>query len=756
MAKGYGKGDVGYKSGNIGASMIKKISIHKYKSFHPTRPTVIAIDTSKQATLIYGLNGAGKSAIGEVIHGRSVNDQDFAHCQVETTGTGPFRHLVYNHAFVGRVIGETLPGIFTIGEVDTAKQQEIDKTEAENAGLEADLARQGELIERATKLVDAQNARCIEEVWKAYGLGKKTKLEGLLAGYGRDKKKFFDDLRKSATDPATQLETMERLEQRWNDSSGTEKTKNAPQVDFSGQTEIETDSIWSETIKVSSTSRLAPLIAKLGNGDWVDDGQGFVQDNQCPFCQQKLPHDFQEELAKLLEGERKLKLEKVEGLVSNYALRLDRLQENMKGVFDDTITKDTGLELAWSKLESQIKANLASMRTKQDKPSDPVVIERANYQAMTAALASVKAKVDDFNQRIMDREGERSKIKTMFYQVLCADRADAYASHDAAIAPLNAQLTAEKAKADEIAARISANAARLAELRQSQTGVDASVESINTRLEELGISSFWIKRKEGHGHLYCLSRPNDANCTAQSLSEGEKTLVSFLYFVEMIKGTHEENGSVDIGKTIVVIDDPISSLSQNFIYDVATIIQHQLIKPPDGVAKVRQVIVLTHNLFFFHEIVHQLACSKLVNAHRKCQMLRVHKSEYSAVVPLDPTAYLNDYDALWQALREAKENPSMVRVVPNTMRCILEQFFSFTAGIDDLDEALEKLSVQDPSHKFKALRRYLDRGSHKDGINGPPMDWSQYDVSYYLRKLRALLKEAGQEHHYLRKMEELY
>ena len=96
--------------------MIKRISIHGYKSFHPTDPTVIDIDTNKQATLIYGLNGAGKSAIGEVIHGRSVNDQAFAHCRVETTGTGPFRHLVYNHAFVARVIGETLPGIFTIGE----------------------------------------------------------------------------------------------------------------------------------------------------------------------------------------------------------------------------------------------------------------------------------------------------------------------------------------------------------------------------------------------------------------------------------------------------------------------------------------------------------------------------------------------------------------------------------------------------------------------------------------------------------------
>lgn len=734
--------------------MIKSISIHNYKSFHPTTPTVIEIDTSKQATFIYGLNGAGKSAIGEVIHGRSVKDQAFAHCQVETTGTGPFRHLVYNHAFVSRVIGETMQGIFTIGEMDTTKQKEIDEKETENAGLETELFTLREHVETAKKRVEAQVTRGIDDVWRAHGLGKKTKLAELLMGYGKDKKKFFDDLRHSAVDKDTPLDTVERLEQRWADASGVETSKSAPQIDLTGLTQTETDSIWTEPIEVSATSRLAPFVAKLGNGDWVDQGRAYVKDDQCPFCQQGLPHDFHEELAKLLEGGRKLKIDKIEGLVSNYALRLDRLQERMSGVLDDPVIKDTGLELAWSKLEGQMKTNLARMRTKQIKPSDPIMIEEADHQTMIAALARVTAKVDDFNQRIKDRTGERAKIKTMFFQVLCSGRAEAYASHDAALAPLIAQLAMEEANAKAVADRINANNVRLAELRQSQTGVDASVEAINRSLRGLGVDTFWIKRKEGGGHLYCLARPNDANSTAQSLSEGEKTLISFLYFMELIKGTYDEHGAVDIGKTIVVIDDPISSLSQTFVYDVATIIQHQLIKPPKGVAKVAQVIVLTHNLFFFHELVHQLAGSQLAQAHKKCQMLRVHKTQYTTVDSLDPMAYMNDYDALWQVLRDARDNHARIQVVPNTMRCILEQFFTFTAGVADFETALEKLAAQDTSHRFKALQRYLDRGSHQDGINGPPMDWSQYDVPYYLAKLRALLKVAGHEHHYLRKMGE--
>jgi hypothetical protein len=77
------------------------------------------------------------------------------------------------------------------------------------------------------------------------------------------------------------------------------------------------------------------------------------------------------------------------------------------------------------------------------------------------------------------------------------------------------------------------------------------------------------------------------------------------------------------------------------------------------------------------------------------------------------------------------------------------------AGIEDFDKALEDMTVADQSQKFKALQRFLNRGSHKDGINGPLLDWSQYDVAYYLDKLRALLKACGNEYHYLRKMGEV-
>ncbi len=647
-----------------------------------------------------------------------------------------------------------MQGIFTIGEIDTAKQREIDAKEIENAALRAQLTPLMEGIATTSKQVEAENTRGVDDVWKGYGLGKATKLAKLLEGYGRDKRKFFDELRQYATDKGSSLDSIERLEQRWLDASSTETSKSLPHADLTGLAQIETDPIWAEPIEVSTASKLATLISLLGNGDWVDQGRKYLKEDQCPFCQQNLPHDFQYELNKLLEGNRKLKIERVDSLASSYALRLERLEQALSGVFDDAITRGTGLDLAWSKLHARMKENLTLMREKQTKPGEPVAIEAVVHSELTAALALLKEKVSDFNQRILDRTAERAKIKTMFFQVLCADRAEAYAIHASALAPLKERFNTESDEAAKIEKQIRTNDLLLQDLRRAQTGVDASVESINASLRDMGIGSFWIARREGDGHLYCLARPDDSDSSTHTLSEGEKTLISFLYFIELIKGSHDETGAVDVTKTVVVIDDPISSLSQNFVYDVATIIQHQLVKPPIGVAKVKQVIVLTHNLFFFHELVLQLAGNTLANASRKCQMLRVLKNEHSAVLPLDPTTFMNDYDALWQVLQDAKRGLVPVRVVPNTMRGILEQFFTFTTGMEDFDKALEKMTIVDRSQKFKALQRFLNRGSHKDGINGPPVDWSQYDVAYYLDKLRALLTACGNEDHYLRKMGE--
>lgn len=727
--------------------MIKTISIVNHKSFHPTTAHSVRLDHNKTATYIYGLNGAGKSAIAEVVDGIGRGDTKFEHCGIETTDGARYRYIVYNQSFVDRVIGEPMKGIFTVGEVDTVRQQRIDEIGAKTGELDAQIASDEERVFEAGRGVEKELERAKQEVWKAYELGKNSSLKDFLKGYGRDAKKFFRDLRTHQLPDDGKLDSIDRLEKRWADVSSTESERTLVSIDTSALGRIERDSIWEEPVEVSSSSSLALLVAELGNADWVARGQDFLHNDRCPFCQQALPQNFRDELMRLLEGEREAKVDKIRSLVDAYSGKVQALETRVDLIIKDPEAKTTGLDLAWSELRSELYANLTNMQSKEAEPSKVVEINSSPIEALTDAVAKLNVSIADFNARIRDRKGERDRIREMFYQVLHADRVEAYARHDALIVPLRATEAKAKAELEEKKKTLHALNEELRELRGQQKGVDASIDAINNRLRSLGISTFSVQRKNDQERLYTLKRPGVPVSDTLTLSEGEKTLIAFLYFMESLKGSLDENENVDPKKTIAVIDDPISSLSQNFIYDIATMIHHELVKPVGRPQLVKQVVVLTHNLFFFHELLRQ-------TKKKGCALRRVVKSDYTAVQEFDPDTLMNDYDAWWQVLKDAKESRVPVQIIPNAMRCILEQFFTFTAGTSDIPRAIKELADADTSSKYAALHRFVDRGSHRDEINGPPIDWNLYDVDYLLGKFRAMFASIGQEQHYLMKMDE--
>lgn len=726
--------------------MIKTISIFNHKSFHPTTAHSVRLDHNKTATYIYGLNGAGKSAIGEVVDGISRGDPKFDHCVIETTDGARYRYLVYNQSFVDRVIGEPMKGIFTVGEVDTSRQQRIDEIDVKTGELEAQITSDDARVREAGRNIDKEFERAKEEVWKAYELGKKTALAEFLKGYGRDAKKFFRELRTHPLPADEKLDSMDRLERRWADVSSSESERTPISIDTSALRQIENDSIWCEPVEVSSNSRLALLVAELGNADWVARGQTFLQNDQCPFCQQGLPHDFHNELTRLIEGERKAKVDKISLLVDAYLGQIHALETRVDIILKDPEAKAIGLDLAWSELRSALHGNLANMKDKQAQPSEVVEINSSQAEELIDAVAKLNALIADFNSRIRDRKGERDRIRVMFYQVLHTDRVEAYTRHDVLNGPLRVTETNAKAELEDNKRALHTLYVELGELRRQQKGVDASIEAINDRLKSLGISTFSIQRKNNQERLYTLQRPGVPVSDTLTLSEGEKTLIAFLYFMESLKGSLDEDESINPKKTIAVIDDPISSLSQNYVYDIATMIHRELAKPRERPQLVKQVVVLTHNLFFFHEL--------LLQTKKGCALRRVVKSDYTSVQEFDPDTLMNDYDAWWHILKDAKKGRVPVQIIPNAMRCILEQFFTFTTGISEMPKAIKELADADTSAKYAALDRFVNRGSHRDGINGPPIDWTIYDVDYLLDKFRAMFASIKQEPHYLMKMGE--
>lgn len=88
---------------------------------------------------------------------------------------------------------------------------------------------------------------------------------------------------------------------------------------------------------------------------------------------------------------------------------------------------------------------------------------------------------------------------------------------------------------------------------------------------------------------YVLQRDSN-NCSFLSLSEGERNLIALAYFISSL---NDDNNKL-ANDGVVMIDDPVSSLDKNSIFQIFSLITQEIKERPG-----RQYIIFTHNLDFF-------------------------------------------------------------------------------------------------------------------------------------------------------------
>jgi wobble nucleotide-excising tRNase len=725
--------------------MIKRITIQGYKSFPADAPTTIDFVTTKRVAVFYGLNGAGKSAIGEVIHRNGNNQEPVALCSVHTTHNVPYQYLVYNEEFIEATFRnrDDMPGIFTIGKPEAAA---LEQAEA----LEKGAGQWRERIEQVTEQrsereEEAKRAHTsvLEAVWPVYTDHKNGPLKEWLAGFGGSKQKVFDQLSATPFNLTEAPPTVEELITRTNDvSDRTALARSEVSVDVTGFDGIEGDALWGQAIVGSGDSTLSAQIHALGNMDWVRQGRSFLgQDSNCPFCQQNLPHDFSDELAKLFDASFETRIQQVQQRSEQYRRKVEALGQTLDNILEhEPFAKEhPDLERVWAQARLTLSENVGAMEKKCVSPGQVVSLKFSNedLRAIQTAVAQVNDRVLQFNDRVRDRSNELTRIKNGFWARMRHDHAPALNVYKTSDETITKAIQAIDQEMGTLRKNVADAERQLVELRRSTAGTDKAVEAINQRLVSLGVDAFKITKATAN--QYRLTRSSGGVDNYRSLSEGEKTLITFLYFVELINGSAVADTTVPLDRKIVVIDDPISSLSHNYVYDIASIIVHDIIALEGEEGKrLKQVIVLTHSLFFHHELIH--ACP----SHKQIEFKRVLKHTHSAVVPMAHTDLLNDYEAYWQVVKDAKAGHATPIMVANAMRGICERFFYFTRRQNDFKEGLNRIGHQD--HRFSALARYLNRQSHADGEN--LTDFGDYDVNYYLEKFRMVFEQTNQMEHY--------
>jgi wobble nucleotide-excising tRNase len=262
-------------------------------------------------------------------------------------------------------------------------------------------------------------------------------------------------------------------------------------------------------------------------------------------------------------------------------------------------------------------------------------------------------------------------------------------------------------------------------LRSQTVNTTEAVEKINLVLSNCGFEGFEIVEKDSQNNIsrYFLKRPNttDNQFIFNSLSEGEKNFISFLYFYQLCLGT-DDIAANSTKKKIIVIDDPVSSLDSQSLFIVSTLI-HSLIERKSNTnpekkqfknEQISQVFILTHNIYFYKEVSFERRPMCTDFWHYKISKMNNSTSisgSYNKTVK-------DDYSLMWNTLKDIKSNmptdSSLNIMISNVMRRIIESYVNFIGYGTDSWSSLQDGDLSDPSFYIKsAFISTINDESHK-------------------------------------------
>lgn len=269
------------------------------------------------------------------------------------------------------------------------------------------------------------------------------------------------------------------------------------------------------------------------------------------------------------------------------------------------------------------------------------------------------------------------------------------------------------------------------------TSITHTVNEINSILQLFGFNNFRLSESQEKG-FYKIIRQNGED-VEETLSEGEYTFISFLYFYQLIKGSMDKTGS--IGDKVVVIDDPISSLDSNVLFIVSNLVKEIIRDCQVGNNGIKQIFVLTHNVYFHKEITFK--GNREANTNKESFWMVRKLKDTSSIINYKDNPIQTTYELLWKELKEPdKINTATIF---NTLRRILEYYFNILGGIK-YEECINAFEGEDKLI-CRSLISWINDGSHfiTDELE-MPMEVDK--IEKYLNVFKMIFDKMGHINHY--------
>jgi wobble nucleotide-excising tRNase len=279
-----------------------------------------------------------------------------------------------------------------------------------------------------------------------------------------------------------------------------------------------------------------------------------------------------------------------------------------------------------------------------------------------------------------------------------------------------------------------------ARIDRSQKGRERLNERIATLLGS-GAIEITVVKIDGADRFQLTRR----GVPARNLSDGERTAIAFAFFLTKL----EEHK--DLAQVIVYIDDPISSLDSNHVFQVYSMIESAFFKQVAGqgnneewVTACKQIFISTHNFEFF-ELLKKLPCNKNKTAYFMVRRLSPTTSTLENL-PESMMKYTSEYHYLFSVIHAFHANPDKTDIehllsLPNAMRRFVElyTYMRLPWPKSTVDQRAEELFGREKAHRVTKLLHHF---SHLESIERLATNTNLIaDIEAVVEEVMTLLKD---------------
>lgn len=697
--------------------MIKEIHMRSCATYDADG---IFLKDCPKVNFIYGPNGSGKSTISNFL--QSPHDPFYAASEIVWDSESHADIMVYNRRFKDQHFRSNadIEGVFTLGEATIEDIKKLDELKAEREKREEEQGKTARKYREYEDKIAKLKSDFRETSWNVILKDSNPHFQEAFSGLRNNKDKFCDHVLKRFAENHDSEYTEQDLVARCLSLYGS-KPETCPlfivpdSAIVRATAAIESDTMFQKAVVGNQDLPISGLIHSLQNSDWVNHGRHFVSESPiCPFCQKNTIDDtFRKQLEDFFSGEYEQNLARIRQLHHDY----QRSTAHLIAVYKELLSNNYACRIGklntevfhaqMELLENVYSGNLAAITAKIAEPGRKVELKQSDAVAsdLLKMIQEANREIDNHNQMVKHLSAEKKKLTDDIWAFLMDQNEVIIQTY------LQGANNSQKAKnaigeklerGKQMLRQINEN---ITEAERSVTSVKPTVDEINRSLLAYGFTNFQIQPSPHNPNMYQIQRP-DGSLVSNTLSEGEETFITFLYFMQLAKGS--SSSSAVSNKRIIVIDDPICSLDSTILYVVSAMVKSLIKTVKNGASNVEQIFILTHNVFFHKE-------ASFVNGRTNPEptvnfwVLRKNDSMTTITPHGIKNPISTSYELLWQELKA--DQPSSIITTQNTMRRIIENYFGMLGGAKE-DYIVEKFETVEDQMICRSLFHWINDGSH--------------------------------------------